>query len=881
MRGEISLNEKSVERKSGFTLYMNSPKNKRWRFWLVAGYLLLLGSSHLVRRYTPAETPLTEGKQLAHLSAIDNARQTDRPIQLAYREFFPAGRDSLPVLVLLHGSPMGSECFDDLGPALGKNYRVIVPDLPGFGASTAAVPDYSVRAQAHYVFQLMQHLQIAPAHVVAYSMGGGVAINMAEIAPEKISSLIMLSAIGVQELELLGDYQLNHAVHGVQLGLLWFLQEAFPHFGGMDRTMLNTRYGRNFYDTDQRPLRQYLLKYKNPMLILHGVHDELVPLAVATEHHRLVPQSELKTYQSGHGLAFVRWQWIVPDIQRFVGEVESGQAPTRMTADHERIAAARLPFAQKQSPFKSGIGLFVLMLSIAAATLASEDLTCIGAGLMAARGAIDFFPATLACFLGIYFGDLLLFWAGRVFGRPAVRHAPLKWFISADDLQRSTAWFNQRGAKMILLSRFLPGSRLPTYFAAGVLHTHFWSFSFFFLLASLLWTPLLVGVAMLVGEKAFALMTAYKKYALSIGLASLVAIYAFFKIAIPLFNYKGRRLLLSSWRRLVRWEFWPLWVFYPPIILYILYLGLKHRSLTLFTAANPAIPESGFIGESKAAILEGLSGANGFVARHILIEQNLPVAARLQQVREFMRANNLTLPIVIKPDKGQRGAGVLFARTELQLEEYLAGIHFDVIVQEYVAGNEFGIFYIRYPNAQKGFIYSITDKRLISVTGDGKRALEELILADDRAVCMARLHLQKHEPDLYNIPASGEEVKLVEVGTHCRGAMFLDGEFIKTPELEARLDAISKRYKGFYFGRYDIRTSSIDDIKNGIGFKIVELNGVTSEATHIYDPKNSLWCGYRVLMQQWRLAFEIGKQNRRAGVEPASLKRLAGLLLKK
>jgi len=859
---------------------MNPKKNKRWCVWLLAGYLILLGVSHVARRNTPAETPLTNDQQLAHLAAVDSARQTGGQIQLAWREFSPTRKDSLPVLILLHGSPMGSESFDDLGPVLGKNFRVLVPDLPGFGASAAFIPDYSVRAHAHYVLQLMQHLQIAPAHVVAYSMGGGVALNMAALAPDQVASLIMLSAIGVQELELLGDYHLNHAVHGVQLGLLWFLQEAFPHFGAMDRSMLNTRYARNFYDTDQRPLREYLLNYKSPMLILHGVHDELVPFAVATEHHRLVPQSKLKTYQGGHGLAFVRWQWIAPDIQRFVGEVESGKAPTRTTADHERIAAAQLLFEQKQSPFKSGIGLFVLMLSIAAATLVSEDLTCIGAGLLVARGAIAFIPATLACFLGIYFGDLLLFWAGRVLGRAAIRHVPLKWFISADDLQRSTEWVNRRGAKIILLSRFLPGSRLPTYFAAGVLHTHFWNFSLFFLLASLLWTPLLVGIAMLVGEKALALMTAYKKYALIIGLASLVAIYAFFKIVIPLFNYKGRRLLLSSWRRLVRWEFWPLWAFYPPIILYILYLGLKHRSLTLFTTANPAIPESGFVGESKAAILDGLSGANGFVARHILIGENAPVEARLQQVREFMRAHNLELPIVIKPDKGQRGAGVLFARTEQQLEAHLTNIAFDVIVQEYVAGNEFGIFYIRYPLAEKGFIYSITDKRLISVVGDGKRTLEELILADDRAVCMARFHLQKHEPDLYNIPANGEEVKLVDVGTHCRGAMFLDGAFINTPELEARIDAISKSLKGFYFGRYDIRTPSIVDIKNGAGFKIVELNGVTSEATHIYDPKNSLWYGYRVLMKQWGMAFEIGKQNYEAGVAPASMARLLRLLFK-
>jgi pimeloyl-ACP methyl ester carboxylesterase len=266
-----------------------------WRARVLAISLLLLMLSHLVRLNRPAEVPLTGGKKLLRVKAFNGKARTEHEVQIAYREFTPAAKDSLPVLILLHGSPMGSESFDDLGPALGKIYRVLVPDLPGFGASSAHIPDYSIRAHAEYILQLMEHLKIPVAHVVAYSQGGGVAINMAALSSERLASINMLSAIGVQELELLGDYHLNHAVHAAQLGLLWLLQEAFPHFGGLDRFMLNTRYARNSYDTDQRPLRDDLLRYEGPMLILHGNHDELVPYAVALEHHRLVPQSELKT----------------------------------------------------------------------------------------------------------------------------------------------------------------------------------------------------------------------------------------------------------------------------------------------------------------------------------------------------------------------------------------------------------------------------------------------------------------------------------------------------------------------------------------------------------------------------------------------------------
>jgi len=174
----------------------NLKSTKHLRVWLLAGYGILLAISHLVRQNTPAEAPLAQDKQLTRLPAVDGERSTKQEIKLAYREFVPAAKKSLPVLILLHGSPKGSETFDDLGPALGKNHRVIVPDLPGFGASSAFIPDYSIRAHAKYVLRLMNHRDVKKAHLVGYSMGGGVAINMAEIAPEKISSLFMTPISG-------------------------------------------------------------------------------------------------------------------------------------------------------------------------------------------------------------------------------------------------------------------------------------------------------------------------------------------------------------------------------------------------------------------------------------------------------------------------------------------------------------------------------------------------------------------------------------------------------------------------------------------------------------------------------------------------------------
>lgn len=278
-------------------------------------------------------------------------------------------------------------------------------------------------------------------------------------------------------------------------------------------------------------------------------------------------------------------------------------------------------------------------------------------------------------------------------------------------------------------------------------------------------------------------------------------------------------------------------------------------------------------------MLKGLQNNAEFLTCYRLIPHQLPAAEQIEQLREFMDKQNISYPLVLKPDSGERGEGVAIIRSEPEAQRYLTAARQDTIAQEYVAGREFGVFYYRYPGEGRGRIFSITDKRLLTLTGDGASSFEELILKDQRAMCMAPFHFRKHRQRLYEIPPAGEEIQLVEVGTHCRGALFLDGNGVLTPELDAAIDRISRGFAGFYFGRYDIRTPDVEDFKQGKNFKIVELNGVTSEATHIYDPGNSLFKAYRTLMKQWKIAYEIGAANRERGVKPASLRELARLLM--
>lgn len=449
----------------------------------------------------------------------------------------------------------------------------------------------------------------------------------------------------------------------------------------------------------------------------------------------------------------------------------------------------------------------------AVGTLISEDLALAAAGVAVGRGEVGWLPATLACAAGIVLGDVLLFLAGRW---------SAGWWRPAG-LEKATAWLEERGLMVVFLSRFTPGLRLPTYFAAGMLRTNFLRFLTYFVAAAAVWTPLFIAGTGYLGMQGVPWW------------------------AIGLLAYAGVR----GWsaRARWRWEFWPAWLVYLPLAPYFVYLALKHRSATVFTAANPGIVGGGLKGESKSAILGALPAW-------------CVAAYRVGGLPE-------TYPAVMKPDVGERGNGVAIVRSEAEARAYRAAGR--VIVQEYVPGDEVGVFYYRYPGEVRGRIYSMHRKVFPEVTGDGVRRLGELLRGDPRAGL--------YEVDRERVPAAGERVRLVEIGAHCRGTQFLDARQWWTRELAETIDEISRAVPGFYFGRYDIRYSSLEELQQGRGFRVIELNGVAAEAGHIYDPAVSLREAYRSLAWQWRVAFEIGAANRARGVRPMPWTELLGLLV--
>jgi hypothetical protein len=196
---------------------------------------------------------------------------------------------------------------------------------------------------------------------------------------------------------------------------------------------------------------------------------------------------------------------------------------------------------------------------------------------------------------------------------------------------------------------------------------------------------------------------------------------------------------------------------------------------------------------------------------------------------------------------------------------YLAQIKTDFIVQEFLdMPLEFGVFYIRKPSEEKGKIISINSKEMLTVVGNGKQTLKELVLKNDRAKLQLTRLSKIFYKDWNNVLPDGEILELNSIGNHCLGTKFLNGNSLITSQMNASFDSLSKQIPGFYFGRFDLRCSTIEDLEKG-KVKIMELNGCGSEPAHIYQPGSSLWDAYQVLYRHWKIMYEISIENHKRG----------------
>ncbi len=508
---------------------------------------------------------------------------------------------------------------------------------------------------------------------------------------------------------------------------------------------------------------------------------------------------------------------------------------------------------------------------LALLTFVQEDAPTVSAAVLSAAGRLNTAAGFFGCFFGIWIGDALLYLIARGFGRPFLDRPWAGKFLHPAGVARSERWFAQRGAWLLLSSRLIPGARLPTYLAAGFLRVPFSRFLFVTGLAVAAWTVAIFLLARAFGNRLIHFLERWQGGGWAL-LTVVLALLVLIRLSIKLAGTKRRRRIAAAFGRWTRWEFWPAWLFYLPVVINYLGLAIRHRGIALPTAANPGIFSGGIVGESKIATLRELHAtAPDFTAEARRIE-GASVEERQAAFQRLLTACDISYPLILKPDVGQRGVGVKLIRDERQANDYLKSINAPMICQRYAPGpNEVGIFYYRLPNEPRGRILSITEKVFPVIVGDGVRTVEELIWADSRARFIADRYLARLDSRRDEILPKGGTLKLVEAGNHAQGCIFQDGMHFCSKELERRIDEISRKLSGFFIGRYDIRYSSEIDLRAGRNFQIIELNGAAAEATSIYDARNSLWRAYRSLFRQWNLVFAIGAANRQRGSAPMAL----------
>ena len=278
------------------------------------------------------------------------------------------------------------------------------------------------------------------------------------------------------------------------------------------------------------------------------------------------------------------------------------------------------------------------------------------------------------------------------------------------------------------------------------------------------------------------------------------------------------------------WEYLPIWKALYPIMGTYLRLAFKYKDPFFFSNVNPAIETSGLFGESKIKILNSIP--DEYKPITVFLEGSLSLEACLVRIKK----QNLNFPLVAKPNIGERGFLVKVIKSEKELEEYLQSYGIDIIVQEFVdLPREMAVMYYRIPGQSKGYINSVCIKRFLSVIGDGNSSVLELMLQDERAARQINRFEKEKKELLKLIPKNGEHLVIEKVGNHSKGTTFLDGSHLLNEKMLHQFNLIGQQMNDIFYGRFDLKYNTLEELCAGINLKIIEFNGVGAEPAHIYD----------------------------------------------
>ncbi|MEQ9452182.1 MAG: hypothetical protein RJQ07_11415 [Pseudomonadales bacterium] len=298
-------------------------------------------------------------------------------------------------------------------------------------------------------------------------------------------------------------------------------------------------------------------------------------------------------------------------------------------------------------------------------------------------------------------------------------------------------------------------------------------------------------------------------------------------------------------------EFWPPRVFEAPY-----YAQLVGRSL-LRGMSPTQIPKANW------ALENGEIGLGTKYSTQLAFEQSrFPVTSCITLPDATLDVDDLGarhgFPLIVKPLIGVVGKGVLKLSDAEQLKQAVSTLSGDYVVQSYCPDpTEFGVFFIRKGGSNR--ISGINQKHFPTVVGDGHSNLGQLATAHPRYTAHWPIFLRYL--DLSEVPAAGEERQLSFIGSHTMGCKFTNDTDQLTRALEAAVFRVTDSQPGFNFGRFDVKSPSLEALRDG-EFTIIEVNGIASLPTHMFDPSYSLNQAYEIFFEHGRYLVDIAHEHR-------------------
>lgn len=789
--------------------------------WFVGIYLFLLLASNIAD-WQMDEARIVWGNMFldTHDAPTLEVDTTGLPVNvnpLPYRVVIEGDPDStLPPVLLLHGSPGAAYGFEGFAPKLSENgRRVIYLDLPGFASQNepwsrgSVFEDYSSDTYAAVLWRLLEAMgDEERVHIVGWSNSGAVGLRMIEQHPDRVATLTMLAAVGAQENEGTGSYAFEHFKYKVGRLVLDHGSHLYPHFGLFGPMGERNAFLRFFDDTDQRDLGALMESIDTPTMIMHGRHDFLIADRAAEDHYRRMKSARL----------------VMLDAMHFIPMMDS---ESRLAAEYLNLFfdLHDSPGVEPETdyidlapvPNRTGADAFVRVVGMGIRSLPWWSVLIAATILIRVRPNVGIAIVTVfVALMDIDFGiALLAMFVGRTW-----------WLVrGADHLDRPWTILGWVRGFLFVIPAFVVGI-----IGATITLT----------LAELgEWVGLFFGFWITWGALRFVRL---------------------------LVTREGRQRIRGQFQRLTNHEYYPSGVLYVTTLLAACGRIASGKGLRPLTAVNPGYAGDGGLSEERKSELDARFPDDPSVLRCVLIGSDRDAPRRAAYAGECISTNHALggYPIIAKPDQGARGEGVRIIRDHDELTQYCADHREPFVLQRFHPGPiEVGILWIRHadtiaePKSPAGFIYAINKKDFPEIVGDGARSLRQLILRHPRHRAQARMFIERLREQQHLIPEDGERVSLGSFGNHAQGALFTDGADLITPELSARIDSIADGFRddqgrGFDIGRFDVRCTSYETLMRGEDLGIVELNGLTSEPTNIYDPNRSLGWAWSTLLGYWR-----------------------------